>query len=332
MIITGSKRNNLNLNSIFSETREGYHPTVPQVGSIKDFVKSEAGNKYKKLYPNTGYNWAKKPEKPVCSVVRMFGSSDVQDVLLQEENDVLFVPVFDSWGYVYVYVKIPDEFVTELENKLLNQYQMRDYLHKFLDSKGIVKANEGAYFRVNGLENGMPDKEDINHVFQHYGYSWCLKSEEALYKHCEWFFNEDYYGGLNRIDRDLRTIFKNWVNQLWNYLNPQDYKYRIIECYQMAYDILQQAYENERIAIEERNRKQQEEHDEKIQSYIDWIEEGNPVYQIYGWRYKGANYNAIDPDTAIEEIKKGRPFEINYLNINGKQCLVLQYVGENDLL
>ena len=232
---------------------------------------------------------------------------------------------------VSVYVKIPDEFAAELESKMLNKYRMKSYLYKFYGSQGIIKCNECTYLRVNDLENGMPDKNHINHVFQHYGDYGCLASLERFYKHCEGFFNESYYGGINGIDWELKPIFKDWVNRLWDYVDSQNYKERIIEDYRAAYDILQQAYEDERIAREEAEKVKQAESEAKIQSYVDWIEEGNPVYKIYGWAWKGASYNSIDPDNAISEIRQGKPFEIEYRTVNGEQALVLQYVGENDM-
>jgi hypothetical protein len=95
--------------------------------------------------------------------------------------------------------------------------------------------------------------------------------------------------------------------------------------------VLVNAYDEEKVAQEEVARKRKAEADARIQSYIDWINAGNPVYKIYGWSYRGASYNEMNPDEAISEIRNGRPFEINYQNINGEQALILQYVGENDM-
>ncbi|MBR4397453.1 MAG: hypothetical protein IKS93_06350 [Methanobrevibacter sp.] len=337
-VMSGYERNARCLREIFSyrmikSDDENKAVTVPYEGSIYDFVKSKAKGKYKKLYsPEDG--WARTPEKPVCGVVRMFASDDVQKVLLQRDDTVLFVPtnVGDWMGsYVYVYVKIPDEFATELENKILNKYHMKDYLKKFYGNEGIVKCSEGTYLRVNGLCNGMPDKEDTGHVFQHYGKFGCLASFERFSKHCEGFFNEDYYGGIGGIDSDFRPIFRDWVSRLWDFVSSQNYEERILEDYKDACDILQDAYEDERIAKEEAEKVKQAEAEATTQSYIDWVEQGNPVYGIYGWAWKGAQYNLMDPEEAISEIRKGRPFEIEYRTINGEDALVLQYVGENDL-
>lgn len=335
----GTERNKNNLSLIYNSYKfiksdnENESATVPYKGSIYDFVKSKVKGKYKKLYPPQK-GWARTPEKPVCGVVEMFASDDVQKVLLQRDDTVLFVPDnVGNWmdSYVYVYIKIPDEFATELENKILNKYRMKDYLKKFYSNEGIIKCSEGTYLKVNGLENGMPDKESTGHVFQHYGTYGCLASLERFYKHCENFFNEDYYGGIGGIDRDLKPVFKDWVSRLWNYVDSQNYEERIFEDYRAAYDILQQAYEDERIAKEEAEKVKRAESEAKIQSYVDWIEEGKPVYMIYGWSWKGASYSPIEPDKAVSEIRQGKPFEIKYRTVNGEQALVLQYVGENDL-
>lgn len=336
--MTGHERNAKNLREIFSyrmikSDGENNSVKVPYEGSVYDFVKSIAGNKYKKLYPNNTHRWAEKPPKPVCDSVEMFASDDVQKVLLQTDDSILFVPVFANWGSTRVYVKIPEAFATELENKILNRYRMKNYLSRFNRVAGVVRCDEGVYLRVTDLQNGMPDDSgDPEYVFQHYIDAFnCLSSFKKFYEHCEWFFNEDYYGGIRGIDRDLVDPFKDWATRLFEYVTSQDYNSRIRERYTYAYSILINAYEDERIAKEESERVKQAEAEARTQSYIDWIEQGNPVYKIFGWSWKGAQYNLMDPDEAISEIRKGRPFEIEYRTVNGEEALVLQYVGENDL-
>lgn len=50
-------------------------------------------------------------------------------------------------------------------------------------------------------------------------------------------------------------------------------------------------------------------HKAKIQFYIDWVKEGNPVYYRYGFSYKGVKREKISSEKAIEMIQNEQPSE-----------------------
>lgn len=343
----GYKRNASSINTIFNErnsekdllenrriiksSNEGADFNIPNKGSVYDFVKSLAGSKYKKLYPNNTHEWMNTPPKPVCDVAEMFASDDVQKVLLQEDDSILFVPYFKNWGGVIVYIKLPYELGEEFNNNILNAYGMKKYAEYYNKGNYVIKCNEGYYYRLWFLENGMPNKDNLGYVFQGFlGSLYSPFSEEGMLKNVKGKF-ENIYSDIFKWDKNLRNLVEDWSKHLWEYVESEDLSGRIIGNYKYACDVLQQAYENERIAKEEAARAKQAEKEATTQSYINWIEEGNPVYKIFGWAWKGARYNPIEPDEAISEIRNDRPFEIQYKTINGEQALVLQYVGENDM-
>ena len=66
-----------------------------------------------------------------------------------------------------------------------------------------------------------------------------------------------------------------------------------------------------------------------------WIEQGKPCVYRYGWRWKGAAARSISQDKALELLPKysfGKGFyELDFIQINGKDVLEFNELSENDM-
>lgn len=66
-----------------------------------------------------------------------------------------------------------------------------------------------------------------------------------------------------------------------------------------------------------------------------WIEQGKPCVYRYGWGWKGAAAHSISQDKALELLPKysfGKGFyELDFIQINGKDVLEFNELSENDM-
>lgn len=273
-------------------------------------------------------NWSMKlPEGfKICSIVDLFDSFPIQKELLKSSIDIFFIPGKNKQN-VLVYLYLNDEVLNTLKS-------FRQLYKVFIEHEGLLEFNEGAYLLIGDIQEGIPLKfEDKLEDFKE-GITYTGKNagvwENSLINSLRWSSGIRYY--INDVYYTEDKELKEFVPTLAEYIDSN----KIFESVKDLCEIAEQSWLilwDKKEQEDTKAKKDREDvHNVKIQSYIDWVKEGNPVYYRFGFSYKGANREKISSDEAIEMIQKEQPSEYSWEEKDGEKILVLQFYGENDYL
>lgn len=294
------------------------------IGSLENYIKNHTNSS---LLPPVK-NWeVKLPEGfKICSVVDLFNSFPVQKELLKSSIDVFFIPNKND-VLVYLY----------LNNKILNIFKsgsFRKLYNAFVENKGILEFNEGTYILIGLIENGLPLKfgdklEDFKEEITYTSVNDKIY-ETSLINTLRWSSGISYY--IDNVYYKENKELKEFTPTFAEYINSNkifDLVKDLCEIAKQSWLILWNKKEQDDIKAK---KDREDAHKVKIQSYIDWVKEGNPVYYRYGFSYKGAKCKKISSEKAIEMIQNEQPSEYLWEEDDGEKILVLQFYGENDYL
>ena len=299
--------------------------------SIRDFVKEEYINKEWTICPpekpNGKWTWSKdsyvKPGEDACQLSDILSSIGIQEILLNTTTDVVCVASLTGWNDLIFYIKLPQDIVDAIKAMPEKYY---NYKGKILPASKLKTFAEGDYIAFGSMSSGSCKKESISRNLQK---KFGNFDEDAAIKIMVGKFTGEYY--LKDLYGDTKKSIEQIGKMFYQFVMDNQALQTIQDILFLASDLWYESLENEKIAKQKKEDEAKAKKEAIKQSYIDWVEEGNPTYMREGFTYRGAKATPIDVDDAVVRIQSDQPFEYNWEIINGEKALVLQYYSESDM-